>query len=131
MAQDTATSLEQRAHQLFELVDNMDTAAMTAMLTDDAQGVDEISRGWLRGRPALESYFAQLEEMVDEVRSQVRDVHVTEWADAGVVTCIVDQTYTMDGQRQDISAPTSMTFRREGDDWKVVLFHSVPLPDQP
>lgn len=129
MAQETATSLEQQAHQLFELVDQMDTAAMAAMITDDGQGVDEISRGWMRGRSALESYFTQLEQMVDEVHSQVRDVHVTEWGDAGVVTCVVDQTYTMEGEQQKVTAPTSMTFRREGDEWKVALFHSVPLPD--
>ena len=28
-----------------------------------------------------------------------------------------------------ITAPTSITFRREGDDWKIAVFHSVPLED--
>src|SRR4051812_38604577 len=103
------TSLEQLAYRIFELVAALDTDGMAAMITDDAQGVDEISRGWMRGRHALETYFGQLEQMVDEVHSTVTDVQTTEWGDAGVVTCVAEQTYTMDGQQQTISAPTSIT----------------------
>ena len=131
MSPQAATSLEQQARRIFELVDAMDTTGMAALIADDAQGVDEISRGWMRGRAALEAYFGQLEDMVDEVSSQVSDIHVAEWGDAGVVTCVVEQTYRMGGQEQRITAPTSLTFRREGDDWRIVLFHSVPLPEQP
>ena len=131
MSEQAATSLEQQVRRIFELVDALDTAGMAAMITDDAQGVDEISRGWMRGRAALEGYFGQLQDMVDEVRSQVSDFHATEWGGAGVVTCVVDQTYKMHGQEQRITAPTSLTFRREGDDWKLAVFHSVPLPEQP
>jgi uncharacterized protein (TIGR02246 family) len=132
MAQETATSLEQQVHRIFELVDAMDTDGMAAMIADDGQGVDEISRGWMRGRDALEEYFGQLENMVDGVSSRVRDVHVADWGDTGVVTCVVDQTYTMGGEEQQITAPTSITLRRQaGDDWKIAVFHSVPLPDEP
>jgi ketosteroid isomerase-like protein len=131
MSQQAATSLDQQVRRIFELVDSMDTTGMAAMISDDAQGVDEISRGWMRGRAALEAYFGQLEDMVDGVSSQVRDVKVTEWGDAGTVTCVVDQTYRMHGQEQQITAPTSLTFRREGDEWKIVVFHSVPLPEAP
>lgn len=131
MAQETATGLEQQAHRIFELVDSMDTAGMAAMITDDGQGIDEISRGWMRGRDALEQYFAQLENMVDGVSSKVRDVHVNDWGDTGVITCVVDQTYTMGGQEQEVTAPTSITCRK-GDDgeWRIAVFHSVPLPDE-
>jgi ketosteroid isomerase-like protein len=124
-------SLEEQAQRMFELVDSMDTTAMAALITDDAQGVDEISRGWMRGRASLESYFAEMDGMVQEVRSEVRDVNAIEWGDAGVVTCVLDQVYTLDGREQRITAPTSMTFRREGDEWKIALLHSVPLPEQP
>jgi len=127
----TATSLKEHARRVFDAIDAMDIAAMTAMITDDAQGVDEISRAWVRGRAALEEYFGQIEGAVDEVRSQVRDVHVTEWGDAGTVTCVLEQTYRMGGREQRITAPTSLTFRREGGEWKIAVFHSVPLPEQP
>jgi ketosteroid isomerase-like protein len=131
MAEQTATALEGQVRRIYEFVDAMDMRAMAEMLTDDAQGVDEISRAWMRGRDALESYFAQLDQMVDEVHSKVSDVHSTEWGDVGVVTCVVDQTYLMDGVEQNVTAPTSITFRREGGDWKVALFHAVPLADEP
>jgi ketosteroid isomerase-like protein len=131
MAPDTSTGLEQQVRRIFELLDAMDTDGMAAMLTDDAQGVDEISRGWMRGKDALEQYFGQLQGMVEGVSSRVRDVHTVESGDCGIVTCVVDQVYTMGGQEQDITAPTSITLRREGDDWKIAVFHSVPLPDMP
>lgn len=124
------SELEPVTRRLFELLDAMDTRGMAAMIADDAQGIDEISRGWMRGREALEGYFGQLEQMVDEVSSKVRNVHETEWGDAGVVTCVVDQTYEMDGAEQSITAPTSIVFRREGGEWKIAVFHSVPLPGE-
>jgi ketosteroid isomerase-like protein len=131
MSEHTATSLEQHARRVFEAIDAMDIAAMTAMITDDAQGVDEISRAWIRGRAALEEYFGRLDGAVDEVRSRVRDVHVTEWGDAGTVTCVLEQAYRMLGREQRITAPTSLTFRRQAGEWKIAVFHSVPLPEQP
>jgi ketosteroid isomerase-like protein len=130
-SEQTATSLEQHARRIFEVIDAMDIRAMAAMITDDAQGVDEISRAWIRGRAALEHYFGQIEGAVDEVHSRVHDVHVTEWGDAGTVTCVLEQTYRAQGREHRITAPTSLTFRREGGEWKIAVFHSVPLPDQP
>jgi ketosteroid isomerase-like protein len=131
MSERTATSLEEHARRVFAAIDAMDIAAMSAMITDDAQGVDEISRAWIRGRAALEDYFGQIEGAVEEVRSQVKDIHVSEWGDAGTVTCVLEQTYRMQGREQRITAPTSLAFRREGGEWKIAVFHSVPLPEQP
>jgi ketosteroid isomerase-like protein len=51
------------------------------------------------------------------------------WGDTGVLTCWLDQDYTMDGKAQHVSAPTTIVFRREGVEWKLALFHSIPLPD--
>ena len=127
MAARTATSLEQQAHRLFELIDAMDVARMTAMMTDDVQGVDEVSRGWLRGHAAVEDYFERMRELIDDLHSELREVRASEWGDAAVVTCVLDQTYTLDGRHQRITAPTSVTFRREHGEWKVALLHSVPI----
>jgi ketosteroid isomerase-like protein len=52
------------------------------------------------------------------------------WGDVGLVTFVLDQTYTMDGQQQTISAPTSIVFVREDGDWKIALIHTVPIPEQ-
>lgn len=83
MSDQSTTALEQQARRVFELLDALDVDSIGAMLTDDAQGVDEISRGWMRGRGALEDYFAQLKNAVSEPRSQLSDllqVHGATWA---------------------------------------------------
>lgn len=57
------------------------------------------------------------------------DAQQAVWGDVGLVTFVLDQTYIMDGQPQTISAPTSILFRRDPDDWKIALIHTVPIPE--
>ena len=57
-------------------------------------------------------------------------MHETVWGDSGMLTCIVEQTYTLEGRQQHVAAPTSVVLRREGEAWRIVLFHSIPLPEQ-
>jgi ketosteroid isomerase-like protein len=130
MSAQAERALEQEARRLLEFLDDMDIEGLAGMLTDDAQGVDEISRGWRRGRAGLSDYLSELEGTVAEVQSEISDLHATSWGDVGVVTFILGQTYEIDGQKLSLSAPTSLVFRRQGDDWKVALLHSVPLPEQ-
>jgi ketosteroid isomerase-like protein len=109
-------------------LDSMDVDRLNETLAEDAQGVDEISRRWLRGRSELDSYLRQLMNAVSEVHTELRDAEDRVWGDTGVLTCWLDQDYTMDGKVQHVSAPTTIVFRREAGDWKVALFHSIPLP---
>ena len=129
MSEQTAAALEQETRHFLELLDSLDMGGLAAMFTDDAQGVDEISRGWTRGRAALEAYLAQLEGTVTDVRSRLTDFHAITWGDIGLVTFVLDQTYSMNEQEQRLSAPTSLLFHRQGDSWKVALIHSVPIGD--
>jgi ketosteroid isomerase-like protein len=129
MSEQMAAALERETRHFLELLDSLDMSALAAMFTDDAQGVDEISRGWTRGRAALEAYLAQLKGTVANVRSQLSDFHATTWADTGLVTFVLDQTYSINEQVQRLSAPTSLLFLRQDDGWKVALIHSVPIPD--
>src|SRR5881227_668661 len=119
MAQQTFTSLERQAHRLFELIDAMDVPGMTAMMTEDVQGVDEVSRGWLRGHAAVEDYFERMRDQIQALHSELREVTASRWADAGIVTCVLEQTYMLAGRHQRITAPTSLTFRRDDGEWKV------------
>jgi len=126
----TATgSLEQEVRRLLELLDTLDMKSLAEMLTDDAQSVDEITRGWTRGRAAIEGYLSQLEESASDLHSQMSDVQETVWGDVGLVTFVLNQTYKMEGQEQNISAPTSIVLRRQNGDWKVALIHTVPIPE--
>lgn len=129
MSADTATTLEQEVYRLFKLLDSMDIRGLSAMLTDDAQGIDEISRRWMRGKAALDDYFSQLEGTVSEPKSQVSDLHAVAWGEVGLVTFVLDQTYKMKGEEHRISAPTSIVFNRDNGGWKVAMIHTVPLPE--
>ena len=124
----TATSLEPRVRQMLERLDAMDVDSLGSMLTDDAQSVDEITRGWTRGRAAIGNYLTQLKDTVSDVHSQMSDIHEAVSGDIGLVTFVLDQTYQMDEQQRTISAPTSILLRREDDDWKIALIHTVPIP---
>lgn len=130
MAAQGETSLEQTVNRLLEHLDAMDLDGLGAMLDDAVQGIDEIARKWTRGRPAIERYFTQLKETVSEVRSRMSDVQEYTWGDAGLVTFVLDQTYTLNGHHQSISAPATIVFRRRGSEWKIVLIHAVPLPEE-
>ena len=129
MAAQTDQELEQEARRLLDRLDAMDTEALGASFTDDAQGIDELTHGWRRGREAINAYLSELVGTVSDVRSRISDLHVTSWGDAGVVTFVLEQTYQMNGETQNLSAPTSLVFRRQDDGWKVALIHSAPLPD--
>jgi ketosteroid isomerase-like protein len=115
---------------LFESFDRKDFAAMRAMLTDDAQGVDEISRHWLRDAGAINSYFDQLGPMVSDIRSEVSQVQHAQWGDVGLSTCWLEQDYVLQGEPQHISAPASILMRRVDNDWRVALVHAVPMPPE-
>ena len=123
--------LQSVANEFVAALDSMDVDRMMETATEDAQGVDEISRRWLRGRGELDSYLRQLMGAVSDVRTELRDTEERVWGDIGVLTCWLDQDYTMEGKAQHVSAPTTIVFRREGDEWKLALFHSIPLPEQP
>jgi ketosteroid isomerase-like protein len=126
MAEQTMTALEQETRRLLELLDAMDVGRLTAMFTDDAQGVDEISGGWTRGRTALHGYLEQLRGAVSDVRSQIHDLHTTQWGAVGLATFVLQQTYSMEGHERRLAAPTPIVFRRPEDRWKVAMIHSVP-----
>jgi ketosteroid isomerase-like protein len=125
-----ASPLESMARGLFEALDRKDFDGIVRLATDDVQGVDEISRGWLRGRAAMEAYFKSLGEQASNIRSTLSDIHAVEVGDVGILTLVVDQEYDIGGQRTSIHAPTSIVVRRVGGDWRIVLLHSVPLAEE-
>ncbi len=121
------STLESMARELFDALDRKDFDRIVRLATDDVQGIDEISRGWLRGRAAMEAYFKSLGEQVSNIRSTLSDVHAVEVGDVGIITLVLNQEYDMGGQRASIQAPTSIVVRRVDGDWRMVLLHSVPL----
>jgi len=124
-------TLESAANELVAAIDSLDVERIVEAATEDAQGVDEISRRWLRGRSELDGYLHRLLGSVSDVRTELRDAEERVWGDTGILTCWLEQDYTLEGSAQHVSAPTTILFRREDGEWKLALFHSIPLPEQP
>jgi SnoaL-like protein len=129
MPEQTAMTLEAETERLLRLLDAMELESLSAMLTEDAQSVDEITRQWTRGREAIDAYLEQLRDTVSDVNSRARDLRAVSWTDTGIVTFVLKQTYMLKGAQQTLTAPTSIVFRRIGGDWKVALIHTVPLAE--
>ena len=102
-----------RASAFFRSLDAKDERALRAAFADDAQGVDELTRGWMRGRAALEAYFSDALPRLSEIHSTLEQAEERRWGDVEVET---------------FEAPTTVIWRREDDAWKIALFHSIPLP---
>jgi len=126
-----AGELQEVANDVMAALDSRDADRALESVGDDAQSIDEISRRWLRSKGELDSHLQQTISAVSDVRSELRDVQERVWGDVGLLTCWLEQDYTVEGTAQHISAPTTIVLRREGGQWKLVLFHSIPLPEQP
>ena len=125
-----ATELALVVRRLFDDLDSLDFEAVRGYLTTDAQAVEEISRRWMRDSGEIADYFAHLKPILSDVKSQLNDVHEVTWGDTGLVTLWLEQSYVLEGQAQQVSAPTTMVLRREHGNWKIALIHSVPLPPE-
>ncbi len=118
------------AAAFFAALDALDADRMKELLAGDVQSVDEVSRRWLRGRGDVDNFLREVITQVSGVETQLRDAEERIWEETGVLTCWIDQDYTMNGISQHISAPTTMILRRDGGAWKLVLWHSIPLPEE-
>ncbi len=67
--------LETVLRGMFDALGRKDPETILGHFAEDTQGVDEISREWMRGREAMEAYVRGLVTQVDDVRSELRDVH--------------------------------------------------------
>jgi ketosteroid isomerase-like protein len=115
---------------LFDSLDRKDTDAIIRVFAKDAQGIDEISRRWMRGIDDFGAYIRQTMDVVEGIHTAITDIHETVRGDTGLMTCWIEQDYTLKGSKRHVSAPTTLAFRRENGAWKIVLFHSLPLPPE-
>ena len=118
------------ATAFFAALDALDAERMKEMLAGDVQTVDELSGRWLRSRGEVDDYLRDVIPAVSGVATELRDTEERIWGETGVLTCWIDQDYTMNGTSQHISAPTTLILRRESGAWKLVLWHSIPLPEE-
>jgi ketosteroid isomerase-like protein len=123
-------ALETETRRLFDALDRKDADAIIQSAGDDVQGVDEISRRWLRGLDVFGGYFRQAMTAIEDAHSTISDVHEKVYGEIGFVTCWLEQDYTYEGNPTHVSAPTTVAFHREGGKWKLLLVHSIPVPPE-
>ena len=121
--------LEQELRDFFGALDRMELEPLVERITDDMQGVDEISRGWTRGKNEFEAKAVLLMETISDVRTEITDIVEHIWGETGVVTCWIEQDYTYEGAAQHVSAPTTVVFRRVDSGWRMAVFHSIPISE--
>ena len=73
-------ALESTVREMFAAFDKVDIDAMLALVTPDAQGVDEIARRWLRSADDISAYVKELRPRISDVRSELSDMHSEQWA---------------------------------------------------
>jgi ketosteroid isomerase-like protein len=120
--------LEALTRQMLSGLDRNDAEPFIRNSADDVQAVDEISRRWLRGIEEAGEYLRSVVKQVEGVRSTINNVREVIWGEAGILTCWLEQDYTLEGTRRHVSAPTTVVFRRNNGTWKMVLLESIPLP---
>jgi ketosteroid isomerase-like protein len=122
--------IETFVYDVYTAMSRLDIATTAKMLSADLQAADGVTRGWTRGMDEIAEHLANLENSLETEKSRVLDLTVRNWGDTAAATFVVDQEYTISGVRHQVLAPTTMVMRREDGEWKLVLFHSVPLPTQ-
>ena len=122
-------SLESFVKKFFATLDRRDFDTLLLTVDRDAEGIDEITRKWLRGKRAFVEYVKRIGPEMKNIKSTLRDLHTRQVGGAGIATFFLHQSYTLSGRRQKLKAPTTMVFVRRAGDWKLSLFHSTPLAD--
>jgi ketosteroid isomerase-like protein len=113
--------------KFFEAFDRLDFDTLLAHTAADAQGVDEISRRWLRGREDIAEYMRSLAGAVSDVSTSLSDLEERRYGDIAVVTCWIEQDYALEGVATHVSAPCTIVLHREDAAWKAALLSAVPL----
>jgi hypothetical protein len=117
-----------RTTEWLRLFDAKDEDGLRAVVATDFQGVDEVTRKWVRDRPAMEAYLRDLLPRISELHSTITDLNVRTWGDVQVETCMMHQSGVLvDGTKIEADAPTTTIWRREGETWRLVLIHTVAL----
>jgi uncharacterized protein (TIGR02246 family) len=113
--------------RMFEALDKGDVEGALGAMASEVQGIDEVSRRWMRGRDEVVGHTRDLMTRATDVHSEMHDVHESEWGDTGAVTFWLEQDYTFEEAREHVSAPTTCILRSEAGDWRIALFHSIPI----
>jgi ketosteroid isomerase-like protein len=127
MRENMIIELENIVTQLFKSVDDLDVPNVVKWFADDIQMVEEISGKWTRGKNHAEKAFTDSLQVVSDIHSKGSEFHTLMTGESALLTCLLTQTYIYQGNPVSLVAPTTVAFRRENGEWKIILLHSLPV----
>lgn len=111
--------------EYLRMLDAKAEPSITALLTDDAQFVDELTGGWVRGRQAVGAALRSIFSRVSDVHSTARDMQADRWGDVEVETFVLSQVYDLDGRTMHVESPTTLVWTRTPAGWRLAVIQSV------
>jgi ketosteroid isomerase-like protein len=112
--------------EYLRMLDAKDDTGILALMTEDAQVVDEITRRWHRGRHEIGLALREIFSRLSDVHSTAEDMHSVRWGDLEVETFLLHQAYELDGTTYSVVSPTCLLWRRTADGWRLALMESIP-----
>ena len=112
--------------EYLRLLDAKDEPGILALMTDDAQIVDEITRRWYRGKHEIGLAVREIFSRLSDVQSNAEDMHSVRWGDVEVETFLLHQVYELDGATCWVVSPTCLVWRRTTEGWRLALMESIP-----
>lgn len=106
-----------------------DSGQILDAYTDDIAGIDEVAKRWMYGREDLADYTEQLLAAISNCRSELADANESVMGEVAVVTGILRQQYEMNGEPKSVELPATFVVRQDDGNWRVCLFHALPIPD--
>ncbi len=115
-----------RVAEYLRMLDAKDEVGIRAMLADDAQLVDEVTRRWVRGPDMIGAALRSIFSRLADVQSSAEDIHVMRWIDVEIETFVLHQVYELDGATTRVVAPTTLIWHRTPGGWRLALIQSIP-----
>lgn len=122
-----SVELENIVTQMFQSLDDLDAPNVVKWFAHDIQMVEEISGKWTRGKNHAEKAFTDSLQVVSDIHSKISEFYTVMTDETALLTCLLTQTYIYQGNPVSLVAPTTVAFRRENGEWKIILLHSLPL----
>jgi ketosteroid isomerase-like protein len=122
-----SVELENIVTQMFKSLDDLDAPNVVKWFAHDIQMVEEISGKWTRGKNHAEKAFTDSLQVVSDIHSKISEFYTVMTDETALLTCLLTQTYIYQGNPVSLVAPTTVAFRRENGEWKIILLHSLPL----
>ena len=112
--------------EYLRMLDAKDEPGILALMADDAQIVDEITRRWYRGKHQIGLALREIFSRLADIQSRAEDMHSVRWDDVEVETFLLHQVYDLDGATCSVVSPTCLLWRRTPEGWKLALMESIP-----